>query len=274
MVDAVRRHDRVFQTGSQQRSSGNFRFGCELVRNGYIGDVKWVHVSVGGPSRYCTLPAETPYDGLDWNRWVGPAPWRPFHSVLRPPHNNSFPRWRSYRDYSGGGMTDWGAHHFDIAQWGLGMDGWGPVEIYPPEAEGYETLTYRYANGIEMYHNEARGTKADGVRFTGTDGKVEVNRGHLRTWPESLKGIDLKPQDTRLYRSPGHHEDWLRAIRSRKRPICDVEVGASSVTVCHLGNIAYWLGRPLRWDPGAKRIVGDGAADRMLDRAKREPWRI
>ena len=115
MVAAVREHDVVFQTGSQQRSSRNFRHACQLVRNGYIGELKTIHVNVSGPSRWCDLGEEEQPDGLDWDRWLGPAPKRPFHSVLRPPHNDSYPAWRGYREYSGGSMTDWGAHHFDIA---------------------------------------------------------------------------------------------------------------------------------------------------------------
>ena len=271
MVDAVRRYGRVFQTGSQQRSSSNFRFACEMVQSGRIGELKTVHVSVGGPSEDCYLPAEPVPEGVDWEMWLGPAPWRPYNAILCPPPSfTGFPHWRSYKDYSGGGMTDWGAHHFDIAQWGMGMDHSGPAEIYPPDEKGHELLTYRYASGVLMYH----GGGAKGVLFTGTEGKIEVNRGYLQTWPESLMHKPTAPGEVQLYRSPGHQTDWLRSIRTRQKPICDVETGARSVSVCHLGNLAYWLKRPLRWDPVKEEFIGDEQANRWLDRPKREPWTL
>ena len=269
MVSAARRYARVFQTGSQQRSSPEFRKACELVRNGYIGQVKEVIVSIGGPARHCDLPAETTPEGLDWDRWLGPAPYRPFNAVLRPPHNDSFPSWRNYWDYSGGGMTDWGAHHFDIAQWGLGMDHTGPVQVIPPDGKDVKDLTYVYANGIPM-----RRADGPGVRFVGTEGTIDVNRGLLRTAPENLRTIELSPNDLRLYSSNNHHHDWFNCIRTRQRPICDVEIGARSVTVCHLGNIAYRLERPLKWDPQKGQFVNDDLANRMLHRAYRGPWTL
>jgi predicted dehydrogenase len=270
MANAVRTYGRVFQTGSQQRSSPEFRQACELVRNGYIGDLQTINVSVGGPSRDCDLPAQPVPEGLDWDMWLGPAPVRPFNEILRPPHNEHFPNWRSFREFSGGGMTDWGAHHFDIAQWGMGMDECGPVEIIPPDGKDVKMLTYKYASGVTMYH----GGGANGVLFTGTKGKVEVNRGYIKTWPENLLQAKMGPCDVRLYQSPGHHQDFFNCIRNRTRPICDVEIGCRSVTVCHLGNIAYWLGRPLKWDPAREQILGDGEAARMLDRPKRAPWHL
>ncbi len=271
MVDAVRRYGRVFQTGSQQRSSREFRFACEIVRSGRIGKLLTVGVSVGGPSQDCYLPAEPVPKGVDWNMWLGPAPWRPYNSILCPPPSfTGYPLWRSYRDYSGGGMTDWGAHHFDIAQWGLGMDGSGPVEIYPPDGQNVKQLTYKYANGVTMTHGDG----GRGVLFTGTEGKVEVSRGYLRTYPDSLMRHPVGPGEVHLYKSPGHHDDWFRSIRTRQKPICDVEIGYRSVTVCHLGNLAYWLKRPLRWDPAKERFIGDPEADRWLERPKRSPWTL
>jgi len=269
MVRAVRRYGRVFQTGSQQRSGREFRTACELVRSGCIGEVKEVWVGVGGPSGPCYLPPQPVPDGLDWDRWLGPAPWRPFHEVLRPPHNQHFPNWRAYRDYSGGGMTDWGAHHFDIAQWGLGMDDSGPVEILPPNGGDVKYLTYVYANGVVMYRRDP-----GGITFKGTEGEIWVNRGRLESRPARILAAQLKPTDVHLYRSPGHHNDWLQCIRRRRRPICDVEIGCRSVSVCHLGNIAYRLKRPLKWDPAAERFVNDPVANRMLSRPYREPWHL
>jgi predicted dehydrogenase len=267
MVAAARRYNTVFQTGSQQRSSDNFRYACELVRSGRIGEVKAVQVGIGQPSGEAYLPSEPVPDGLDWERWLGPAPWQPYNAERCSGDYSG--GWRLIRDYSGGMTTDWGAHHFDIAQWGLGMDGSGPVEIHPPDGKDHETLTFRYANGVRM----SRGG-ANGVLFVGTEGRVEVNRGHLETWPESIGRSPIGPQDVHLYESPGHHANWINCIRSRRRPVCDVAIGASSATVCHLGNIACWLGRSLRWDPAKGEIVGDEAAARWLDRPKRAPWRL
>jgi predicted dehydrogenase len=265
MVRAVRRYGRVFQTGSQQRSDSEFLFACEMVRSGRIGELETINVNVGGPSVDCYLPGEPVPGKIDWDRWLGPAPWRPYNGGICDLYTAS--GWRSYRDYSGGGMTDWGAHHFDIAQWGMGTDHTGPIEVIPPDGKDVDRLTYKYANGVTVYHGGGRG-----VRFNGTEGVVEVNRGYLRTWPQELMYKPIGPNETRLYRSPGHYEDWLRCVRTRRRPICDVEIGCRSVTVCHLGNLAYWLKRPLRWNPDEERFVGDDEANRWLDRPKREPW--
>jgi predicted dehydrogenase len=270
MVNAVRRYGRIFQTGSMQRSDWHFRLGCELVRNGYIGQIQTVTVGVGGPAADRPLPAEPVPDYLDWDMWVGPAPWRPYHSELSPHISvDVFPHWRNHSDFGGGGMTDWGAHHFDIAQWGLGMDHTGPVEIIPPDNKDYKVLTYRYANGVTMTRDNA-----NGVLFTGTEGKVEVNRGHLKTWPESLKDQQIGPDQIHLYDSRNHYVDWLDAVRKRTKPICDVETGCRSVTVCHLGNIAYKLKRSLKWDPEREIFPGDSEANRMLSRAMRGPWHV
>jgi len=271
MIDAVRKYGRVFQTGSQQRSDKEFRLNCELVRSGRIGKVKTVNVDVGGPSRWCDLPEEKLEPGLNWDRWLGPAPGRPYNSILSPRGvHDHFPAWRNFREYSGGGMTDWGAHHFDIAQWGLGMDGSGPVEIIPPEdPKATKGLRYVYANGVEVVHGPS-----GGVQFIGTEGEITVNRGHLSSKPDSIIQQPLGEKDVHLYHSPGHQRDWLNCIRSRERPICDVEIGARSVTVCHLGNLAYWNHRKLHWDPNQWQFVDDAAANEWLDRERRDPWQL
>ncbi len=271
MMDAVRKYERVFQTGSQQRSGQEFRLACELVRSGRIGKVKTVNVNVGPPSRWCDLKEEKLEEGLDWDRWLGPAPKRPYSSVLSPRGvHNHFPDWRQFREYSGGMMTDWGAHHFDIAQWGLGMDHSGPVEIIPPDdPKAQKGLRYIYANGVELVHGPG-----GGVQFIGTDGEITVNRGHLSSKPEGIIKQPIGEKDVHLYKSPGHQTDWLHCIRSRKRPIADVEIGARSVTVCHLGNLAYWNHKKLRWDPKAWRFVGDEEANKWLDRERRDPYQL
>lgn len=279
MIDAVRKYNRVFQTGSQQRSDREFRVACEAVRNGRIGKIKAVYAAVGGPSRPCDLPEEPQEPGLDWDLWLGPAPKRPYNSILSPRGvHNHFPAWRSYQEYSGGGMTDWGAHHFDIAQWGLGMDESGPVEVIPPPnpASG-RGVRWVYANGVELIHGSHKdpdGQERGGVHFVGTEGIVYVDRGKLQSWPEKVVKEPLGANEVRLYQSPGHHRDWLNCIRSRQRPICDVEIGARSVTVCHLGNLAYWHGRRLKWDPKAWRFVDDEQANKWLDRQRRGPWQL
>jgi predicted dehydrogenase len=271
MIDAVRKYKRVFQTGSQQRSDREFRVACELVRSGRIGKIKRVNVNVGGPSKWCDLKEEKMEPGLDWDRWLGPAPRRPYNSVLSPRGiNKFFPNWRLYREYSGGMMTDWGAHHFDIAQWGLGMDHSGPVKIIPPkDPKAEKGLRYVYANGVEVVHDGG-----GGVQFIGSTGEITVNRGHLSSKPADIIKQPLGKKDVHLYVSPGHQRDWLNCIRSRKKPICDVEIGARSVTVCHLGNLAYWNHRTLRWDPKKWEFLDDKEAAKWLDRERREKYQL
>lgn len=272
MVRAVRRNNRVLQTGSMQRSSREFLKACTLVRNGRIGQVKTVIVGVGGPSKWCDLPGEPLEPGLDWDFWLGPAPQRPYNSILSPRGvHDHFPNWRSYREYSGGAMTDWGAHHFDIAQWGLGMDESGPVEIIPPaDPNAKSGVRFLYANGVEMIHDSSKG----GVTFIGTEGRIFVDRGKFQAEPESIGQVGWESLPVRLYASSDHLQDWLNCVRSRQRPICDVEIGCRSVTVCHLGNLAYWNHRRLKWDPQAEQFVGDAEANGWLDRARRAPWKL
>jgi predicted dehydrogenase len=270
MTKAVRRYDRVFQTGSMQRSSSEFLKACELVRNGALGKVQEIYVSVGGPSKWCDLPEEPMEPGLDWDLWLGPAPKRVYNSVLSPRGvHKHFPNWRNYREYSGGGMTDWGAHHFDIAQWGLGMDDSGPVEIIHTEGK---KLAFKYANGVTMYHGGLQGY-GFGVVFVGEKGKICVDRGRFKAEPESLaEGYKANALPIKLYKSNNHLVDFLQCVRSRQRPICDVEVGARTVTVCHLANLAYWNKRSFKWDPKTERFVGDAQANTWLDYQRRTPW--
>lgn len=267
LVATVRRYGRVFQTGSQQRSEGNFRLACELVRSGRIGKLEHVTVNIGDPSQEAYLPEQPVPEGMDWDRWLGPAPWQPYNAERC--SGNYGGGWRKIRDYSGGMTTDWGAHHYDIAQWGMGMDGSGPVEIIPPDGKDVEHMTFKYANGVVMER-----AQCNGVLFTGSDGEIEVNRGYFQATPKSIAEDPLGPKDVHLYNSPGHRQDWINCIRSRKRPICDVAVGASSVTVCHLSNIAYWTGRAIKWDPAKREIIGDTEAGRWIDRPKRAPWTL
>jgi predicted dehydrogenase len=268
VADTMKRYGRIYQTGTQQRSWHEFRFTCELVRNGYIGQVKSITVNVGGTCDWwCDAPAEPQPDWLDWNMWLGPAPWRPYTSKIAPGG------WMAYRDYSGGEMTNWGAHMFDVAQWAMGMDESGPVEIIPPDGKDYPVLTYKYANGTIMMRDKIS-KEVPGVLFTGTEGKIEVSRDHLATWPQTLLRQKIGPNEIHLYESTNHPDNFLECIRTRNRPASDAEVGCRSITVCHLGNIAYWLNRPLRWDPKEEKFVSDPDADKMKSRPMRAPWRL
>ncbi|MBI2928967.1 MAG: Gfo/Idh/MocA family oxidoreductase [Verrucomicrobia bacterium] len=283
MVNAVRKNKRVFQTGSMQRSSKEFRVACELVRNGKIGKIQRVEVSVGGPGKWCDLTTEADEPGLDWDLWLGPAPKRGYNSVLSPRGvHQHFPNWRAYREYGGGIVTDWGAHHFDIAQWGLGMDDSGPADIFPaPEPNATHGVRYTYANGVEVIHHNG-----NGVSFYGSEGKINVNRGQFALWLGSeQKAKEAKECDTiaaqyladakvRLYKSDDHRADWLACIRSRQKPICDVEVGARTVSVCHLVNLAYYHGQQLKWDPKKERFVGGTGKKEWLEVPHRDPWRV
>ena len=272
VMDAVNAAGIIFQTGSQQRSSSNFRYACELVQNGRIGKIKQVMVSVGGPPKPCDLPEEEMEPGLDWERWQGPAPARGYSSVLAPRGvHNHFPSWRNFCEYGGGGMTDWGAHHFDIAQWGLGMDESGPVEIVPPEKPGSgRGVKYVYAGGVEVIHGGP-----SGVTFIGSDGEIFVNRGKLTSKPDDVIKKPTTDDEIHLYESPsgshaGHRRDWVNCLKSRKPPCCPIETGARTVAVCHLGNIAYLhgeelAGKSLKWDPAKWEFVGNDEANKWRD---------
>ncbi len=270
VVDAVRRYGRVFQTGSQQRSEYDnyFSRAAELVRNKVIGDLTSIDIGIGGfPIDTHSLPPEPAPPTLDWDAWLGPAPWRPYSSELCPMNFPGFPNWRGYRDYAGGGFSDFGAHHFDIAQWALDMDGSGPVEVIPPDGKDIKRMTFLYANGLPMYH----GGEADCV-FHGTKGKIMVSRGFLRADPPQLLQAKLGPGDVRLCRRRDHRTDFLECVKTRERCIADVEAGHRTSTICQLGNISHQLNRRLKWDPVAERFIGDDEANRLLSRPDRSPW--
>jgi predicted dehydrogenase len=283
MVNAVRKNQRVFQVGSMQRSSREFRAACELVRNGAIGKVSRVDVMVAGPPVPCDLPAEADEPGLNWDLWLGPAPKRPYNSVLSPRGvHKGFPNWRKYREYGGGGVCDWGAHHLDIAHWALGYDDSGPQEIIPPEKAGASSgARLLYAGGVEITHKNG-----NGVVFYGDKGKIHVNRGKFEMWigteQKAKDPGDCQPMLTeflpanavRLYNSYDHLGDWLKSMKSRKPPICDVEIGARTATACNLLNIAYFYGQRLKWDPVAEKFK-DGTGDpKWLGYEYRAPWKL
>ena len=258
VIKAVDANKRVLQTGSMQRSMKEFRVACELVLNGHIGKLERVSCSFGDPGIPCDLPEEKMEPGLDWNLWLGPAPERPYNSTLSPRGvHGHFPHWRNYREYGGGMVTDWGAHHLDIAQWGLGMDASGPVEIRPPEKKGDKRgATLVYANGVTVTHGPGIG-----VHFFGSEGEVEVTRGQFhfvqkgetkaRYLRDKDRRVSLASQlalaemeylgespEVQLYQSRNHLRDFLDCMKSRKKPITHEGVGGRSAICCHLMNLA------------------------------------
>ncbi len=274
MAAGARQYGTVFQVGSQQRSKGLFRRACELVRSGRIGRLEWIKARVGQGPVCAWEPPQPPPKELDWDAWLGPAPWAEYTP------KRCLYDFRWFYDYSGGKMTDWGAHHNDIAQWANDSCHTGPVRVEPiavkfPTAGLYETavdfeVKFTYANGVVLYTVST----GNDVEFHGTDGWLKVNRQRVAASDPDMVNEPPGAGDVRLYESPGHHRDWLDCIRSRRRPICDVEIGARSVTVCHLGNIALRTGRALAWDPAAERITNDENLNRWLSKPYRAPWQI
>ena len=284
MVAAARRYGAVFQTGSQQRSNDRFRLACELVRNGKIGKIIRADTVLHGVGTGDWEPEQTPPPELDWNFWLGQTPYKAYHPSL------VHYRFRWQYAYSGGVMTDWGAHHNDIVQWALGMDKSGPVYVdgtkatFNPVGPHDVALTfdvhYKYANGIDLYcHTDKQdypdGTSfGNGVKFTGENGWIFVSRGEIKASDPDLLKTEFGSNDVRLYDSPNHHLNFFECIKTRKRCICDVEIGYRSVSVCHIGNISMRLGRPLNWDPEKQVFVGDDEANAMLSRPMRAPWHL
>jgi predicted dehydrogenase len=281
MSFAVSKHGVVFQTGSQQRSDPNFRRACELVRNGRIGKLLTVRVGLpGGRPDYAKTgdrkqPEPVP-EGFEYDRWLGPAPAAPYAPARC--HVNF--RW--VLDYSGGQVTDWGGHHPDCAQWGMGTEMTGPVEIrnakgsFPPDPLWNTATEFSfeavYEDGVTMIVSN---TEKMGVTFEGTEGIVFVNRGKYETDPEPLKGTEIGPDEIHLYTSDDHFRNFIDCVVSRGPTAAPVEVAHRSITICHLGNIAMRLGRErLRWDPRTERIIGDDEANSMLSRPYRDPWKL
>ncbi len=274
LSDLVERHGAVLQVGSQQRSGGGFRRACELVRNGVLGELRTVHVGISTRSGSARgwEPQPVPEE-LDYGLWLGPAPYNPYHGA------RCHYQFRFVTDFSGGDVTNWGAHHLDVAQWGIGVSRSGPVAVRgqgqrnPPYSRHdcfYDIrVDYEYGNGVELRLRSGGG----GVRFEGPKGSIFVNRRSLTAEPESILKTPVPPGGVKLRRPHGGHMgDFLHCVRTRGTPIAPVEVGHRSATVCHLANIAMTLDRPLRWDPDGERFIGDEEANRMRWRPYREPW--
>ena len=282
MVDAMQKFGIVWQTGSWQRSQSHFRHACELVRNGRIGPVHTVKVGLPTGSGCGPQPEMPIPEGLDYDTWLGPAPWAPY--TKQRCHWNF--RW--ILDYSGGQLTDWAAHHCDIANWGVGTEHTGPVEVegrgdYPRDGLWNAATHYKFEckyppgaspvspDGFTMLVSNAFPM---GARFEGTDGWLHVSRGGLTTEPASLKGSVIGPDEIHLYESRNHIQNFLDCIRTRAKTITPIELAHYAISIAHLGNIAMQLERKVRWDPNKERFVDDPQADRELSRAMRGAWHV
>lgn len=271
MVNAVRKYKRVLQTGSMQRSQYNFRQAADLIRNGYIGDIKEVNVSVGEPVKECDLPSLPTPAHLDWDSWIGPSLYRGYNPILSPALDApEWSLWRLYHGFGGGYVTDWGAHMFDIVQWALGMDQSGPVSFTPPDIPmAKEGLYFTYKNGIKVHHKSWGSFNA--IQFLGTEGKIEVSREFLRSDKADLPKLQIAEKDRKVYYSEDHYQDFVDAIKKRSKPICDVEIGHRTATVCNAVNIAYQIQKPIKWDPN-KEVFDSPFANNLKGRAYRGKW--
>ncbi|MEN6451847.1 MAG: Gfo/Idh/MocA family oxidoreductase [Thermoguttaceae bacterium] len=279
LVDAVKRHNRVFQVGTQQRSMTMNRIACELIRTGGLGEVKEVRaVNYPGPrdSAIDAFPKNPTPAGLDWDVWLNQAAWREYHPAWQ--------GWMAWRDFSGGEATNWGAHGIDQIQWALGMDGTGPVEMWPLSPGLNGKVEMRYANGVPLRFVLDKAPMG-GAIFICERGKIEINRNKFASNPkdiakELLKKVDAVEEEkkwsdqTALWQARWHLQNWLDCIRSRKQPVAPVEVGHRSVTVCHLLNITRQLGRRLKWDPAKEQFIGDEEANRYVNRPRRKGYEL
>lgn len=264
---AVRDNGVVLGVGSQQRSDANFQHAVKMVQEGKIGKIERVNAYVGAPPTPYDLPEEPVPADLNWPLWLGPSEYVHYNSQLNPPisldpeQNEQFwGAWRWYKELGGGFTTDWGAHMFDIAQWGLGMDGSGPVEIIPAEYEETKYLTYKYANGVVMTEEPFDENRTKGVKFWGDKGWIEVSRGYYKASDDSLMPPAEEKTDGAYETKIPHLANFIQSVKTKTDPVVPVEIGHSSCTVCTLGNIADDLGRPIKWDPAAEKFVDDAEA--------------
>ncbi len=287
MAQTVRRHNRVFQTGLQQRNNPEYRKAFEMVRAGRIGKVKLAYVSASGVSPFLNLPAEPLPDGLDWNMWLGPCPEYPYNYRY---HQSGQPKnvvpWSCNRAFGAGAMTSGLVHNLDSAHAGLQKDGHGPIEITPAGVNGSPSLTFKYADGTRIVsttrlekgkHVIPNGWDVRtpitnfGVLFVGDRGWIYVARfGTLDAYPKHLLG---KPFP-KAHSVSENHRDWLDCVRTRRRPRADIEIGACSTILAHLGCIALWTGRALKWDPVKEEFLDDHEANALRSRATRAPWSV
>lgn len=279
--DAVREAKVVFQCGSQQRSEANFRVGCELALNGYLGEVKSLKVGLGTDPG-CGIEPEMPVPkNLDYNGWLGQCPEAPYtEKRVHPEKGYDRPGWLRIKAYGHGMITGWGAHHLDIAHWGMGWMGTGPrtiegTAVFPEsglwDVHGDFDLTYTYDNDVVM---NVSSKHPNGVRFEGSEGWVYVTRGKIDASDSNLLDIEIKDSDTHLYKSTDHKANFLECIRTRKETVAPVENAHRSCTACILGSHAMDLGRKLFWDPKIERFANDDEANALLSRKMRAPWAL
>jgi predicted dehydrogenase len=279
----VRETKRILAIGSQQRSDPNFQHAVNLVQTGALGKISKVNAYVGAPPKPYTLPEEPIPADLNWNLWLGPLPATiHYNNELNPPisldpdvNEKFWGGWRWYKEMGGGFTTDWGAHMFDIAQWGLGMDRNGPVEA-SPLGDGTEFMSFKYANGVVMTSESWDEKKTKGVKFWGDKGWIEVARGYFnasdRKFFAEKKETVEGPYETKI----PHQLNFIESVRSRKDPVVPVEIGHSSCTVCTLGNIACELKRTVKWNPSTETFIDDtdGKATKMLHYKYRKGWKL
>ncbi|MCF8225790.1 MAG: Gfo/Idh/MocA family oxidoreductase [Bacteroidales bacterium] len=273
LVKAVRGNDAILAVGSQQRSDSNFQHAVKMAGGGNLGTLEKVDVFIGAnphPTPYDKPEQDLPAD-LNWEMWLGPNPYVHFNDVLNPPITLDPPSdekfwgaWRWYKETGGGLMTDWGAHMFDIAQWGLGMDGSGPVKAIPAGFEENEYLKYIYENGLEMEVKPFNG-ETRGVKFWGSDGWIEISRDAFNASDESLKP-QLEETDVPYEARSGHHQNFIQSVKDHTDPVVPVEVGHRTNTVCVIGNVAHELGRPVEWDAKGETFKSDQEANAFLTR--------
>ncbi|MDB4610213.1 Gfo/Idh/MocA family oxidoreductase [bacterium] len=287
LVSTSKATSKILQTGSQQRSDARFRLACELVRNGRIGKVKKVKVFLPAGRNEGPFASSDVPKNLDWEFWKGQTPDVPY---VKERTHGSFRYWY---DYSGGTMTDWGAHHHDIVLWGLGLDRSGPISIEGKSkvsmieggfsAASEYKIHYNYANGVQHTtestadDNPSGGLireqgKRHGIMFEGTEGWIWVTRGKIKASDQDLLDTPLPSNAKRLYHSDNHMGNFFECISTRKQPICNVEIGHRSASVCHLGVIAMRLGRKLNWNPETERFINNEDANHWLARTMRRGW--
>lgn len=272
MVEAERRYGAILQVGSQQRSEQAFRKAAEMVRSGWIGEVKEVHARLGSFPPAKLAPEEPIPAGFNYDKWLGPAPYEPYtaYRVL----GDYGGGWRCYWEYGSRKNGDWGAHHFDIAQWALGRDDSGPTLFVPKGHEGEPYQYHQYADGVKVIRDHPIDNDHM-MRFIGSEGDIWVSRdGRLDTSRPELARRPLGPADVRLYESNNHQQNWLQCMRSRQTPICSAAIGHRTATICQLAGIAERLNRPIRWDPATERILDDPGASRWQDRPRRAGYEL
>jgi len=274
VAEAVRKNHVIFATGSQQRSDSNYQHAVNMVHREAIGQLRKVYAYVGPGPDPLDLPEETVPAGLDWQQWLGPLKKVPYHPYLNPPITLNPPRnetywakWRYYKETGGGFTCDWGAHNFDIGQWGLKKDHSGPVKIIPPGYQGTQYLTFVCDNGLEMINQPYDDKKTLGIKFWGSDGWIEVSRGSIAASDQALLPSSEEVADAGKYEgSPLHIINFIESVKSRRDPIVPVEIGHRTATTSILGNIALELKRPVRWSPEAQYFINDPEAAQFFHR--------